>query len=113
MPYRSKRNYESVATVPAPPWALPMANADGSIKKHRLVVAMMAGRLLSPEETVNHIDHDVRNNDPSNLELWPDHASHLRGERGRCEPGTRNRLRIRRTQIQNSDANAGSGDRDD
>jgi hypothetical protein len=89
---RAKGNYSGVRYVRAPEWARPMARKDGYVMEHRLVVARMAGRLLTRTEVVNHRDHDPSNNDPANLELWPDNGSHKRGEVGRFADGVANRL---------------------
>ena len=90
---RPKGNYGGVRHVRAPEWALAMARSDGYIAEHRLVMAQMAGRLLTRTEVVNHIDHNPSNNSPKNLELWPDNGSHKRGEVGRFADGVANRLR--------------------
>lgn len=37
--------------------------------EHRVVAERMLGRALQPGEIVHHIDHNKRNNDPSNLQV--------------------------------------------
>lgn len=85
--WRKKGNYPSIKYVRAPEWALPMARKDRYIMEHRLLMAQMAGRLLSSTEVVHHRDHDPLNNDPANLELWPSNGSHKAAEHGRVVPG--------------------------
>jgi hypothetical protein len=41
-----------------------------SVAEHRLVMELMIGRALRPNENVHHKDGDRLNNEPSNLELW-------------------------------------------
>ncbi len=56
----------------------PYARAIGLIYEHRLVMERQLGRLLQPEEVVDHIDGLHLHNDPSNLRVFPDNATHLR-----------------------------------
>lgn len=44
---------------------------------HRLVMEEKLNRYLKPEEVVHHIDGDIKNNHPDNLEVYPDNATHL------------------------------------
>ena len=37
--------------------------------EHRVVAERKLGRALLPGEIVHHIDHNIRNNDPANLEV--------------------------------------------
>lgn len=90
--FKKKGNYKGVRYVRAPEWARPMARADGYIMEHRLVMARMAGRLLDRTEVVHHLDHDPSNNEPKNLELWPDNRSHKLAEHGRFVIGAACRL---------------------
>ena len=69
-----------------------MARADGYVMEHRLVMAKRIGRPLLRVECVHHEDHKPLNNDPTNLELWPDNRSHKMAEHGRVAEGAANRL---------------------
>ncbi len=44
-----------------------MANHEGYVREHRLVMAEALGRLLTPEELVHHIDLSKTNNQIENL----------------------------------------------
>jgi len=50
------------------------------ILEHRLVMEKMLGRYLWPGEVVHHIDKNKQNNDPANLRLYPNNATHLAEE---------------------------------
>jgi len=50
----------------------------GYAPKHRVVMHDKLGRKLEPLEVVHHKDGDIRNNDPSNLEVYVTNADHLR-----------------------------------
>lgn len=54
----------------------PHANQRGYVPEHRLVMERELGRYLRPEEVVHHIDDDPGNNDPANLQLFPNQATH-------------------------------------
>jgi hypothetical protein len=84
---RAKGNYTGVRYVRAPAWALPMSRKDGYVMEHRLVMAMMVGRLLARAEVVHHIDHKPGNNAPTNLEMWPNNRTHKLAEHGRPVDG--------------------------
>ena len=43
---------------------------------HRVVAEQMLGRPLKQGEVVHHIDRNRRNNDPSNLMIFPSQAEH-------------------------------------
>jgi hypothetical protein len=89
---RKHGNYIGPKYVRCPPDLLAMARTDGYILEHRMIVARWVGRLLLRTEVVNHKDHNTRNNDPSNLELWPTNRDHKLGEFGRFVDGVANRL---------------------
>ena len=50
----------------------------GYAPQHRMRMHDKLGRELLPAEVVHHIDGDVTNNDPANLELFATNAEHLR-----------------------------------
>lgn len=56
----------------------PHANRDAYVREHRLVMETTLGRYLDPLEHVHHIDGCRWHNWPSNLQLFPDNATHLR-----------------------------------
>jgi len=55
----------------------PHANHAGYVREHRLVMEKKLGRFLQPTEVVHHKDDNRQNNDPSNLELFPNNTAHL------------------------------------
>jgi len=59
----------------------PYAAAHGYVQEHRLVAEQVLGRYLSPEEVVHHEDDNRQNNQPSNLVVYPDNATHMRETR--------------------------------
>lgn len=83
-------SYAGVRYVRCPEDMRAMARADGYVMEHRLVVARLAGRVLSRTEVVHHVDHDPRNNAPENLELWPSNRLHKLAEHGRPVDGACN-----------------------
>lgn len=89
---RPKGNYIGPVYVRCPAEFASMARSDGYVMEHRLVMARRIGRPLLRTEVVNHIDHNPRNNDPANLELYPSNGDHKRGEVGRFVEGVANRL---------------------
>ena len=91
---KGKGNYVGPRYVRCPPEFLTMARSDGYIMEHRLVMAQWAGRMLSRQECVNHINHDPRDNRRENLELYPTNGDHKRGEVGRFVSGVHNRLSL-------------------
>lgn len=56
----------------------PCADDRGYVWRHRLNAEESIGRLLCPEEVVHHLDGDVTNDDPANLQVLPDQATHAR-----------------------------------
>jgi hypothetical protein len=46
--------------------------------EHRIVAETILGRTLRPEEVVHHEDENKRNNDPTNLIIFPNQAEHAR-----------------------------------
>ncbi len=62
------------------------------ILEHRLVMEQHLGRYLEPTEVVHHIDGNPRNNDISNLRLYPSHSEHIATE----HPNIRTERRQRR-----------------
>jgi hypothetical protein len=54
------------------------SDPNGYAPEHRIVMHDQLGRPLLPGEVVDHIDGDKRNNDPSNLRVFPSNAEHLR-----------------------------------
>jgi hypothetical protein len=52
---------------------------------HRIVMHNQLGRNLKRGEVVDHIDGDLKNNDPSNLRVFASNAEHLRETlKGKC-----------------------------
>jgi hypothetical protein len=85
--FRKHGNYKPIKYVRCPVECLEMARKDGYVMEHRLLMARMAGYPLTRTEVVHHIDHDPQNNDPTNLEVWPDNRSHKLAEHGRLADG--------------------------
>lgn len=68
----------------------PMADGQGYVKEHRLVLAKKLGRILTRDEDGHHLDENRANNHPDNIELKP-HVEHLREHsltRGRLPDGS-------------------------
>lgn len=55
----------------------PDARRDGYIAEHRVIMEKKIGRRLGKEEVVHHMDGDIRNNHPDNLELHSSNGHHL------------------------------------
>lgn len=65
--------------------ALRAGDVRGYAPTHRIRMQEMLGRKLRLGEVVHHIDGDVSNNDPSNLDVFPDNATHLATTlKGKC-----------------------------
>ena len=70
--FRAKKNGRFVyVSVRCPPEFINMANADGYIFEHRLVMAKYIGRCLRKNEHVHHIDGNTQNNGMENLKIMP------------------------------------------
>jgi hypothetical protein len=91
---RARGNYPPIRLVRAPAWAIPMARASGYVAEHRLIMATLAGRLLSRAEVVHHRNHQPGDNRPANLELWPTNRAHKLAEHGRIATGAVCRLSL-------------------
>ena len=70
----------------------PHADNHGYVREHRLVMEGLIGRVLEPTEVVHHIDHNPRNKDLANLELWPNNRLHKLAEHGRFTEGAANAI---------------------
>lgn len=54
----------------------PLANCDGYVMEHRLVMEKKLGRYLTRDEVVHHIDGDRANNAAENLAVFANAAEH-------------------------------------
>lgn len=66
--------------------ALRPGDKRGYAPTHRIEMHKKLGRPLGPDEVVHHIDGDVQNNEPSNLDVYPTNADHLRDTLAGCVP---------------------------
>ena len=89
---RRHGSYAGVRYVRCPDALRAMSRGDGYVMEHRLVIALAIGRPLSRTEVVHHIDHNPRNNDLANLELWPNNRLHKLAEHGRFTEGAANAI---------------------
>lgn len=63
----------------------PLANSNGYIREHRLVMERHLGRYLTRDEVVHHIDDNPSNNAIGNLELFESNGAHLaKTLKGKC-----------------------------
>lgn len=66
----------------------PMADVNGEVYEHRLVMAEKLGRLLEPGEVVHHVNGVRDDNHPDNLMSFALHSDHRIFETGgRCKKG--------------------------
>lgn len=56
----------------------PRRTSSGYVRLHRLVMERSLGRLLEPQEVVDHLDGDTSDNRIRNLVLYPSNGEHLR-----------------------------------
>jgi hypothetical protein len=56
----------------------PMANKNGYVLEHRLVMAKAIGRHLGPQEVVHHVNGDPSDNRLENLMLFANHSAHMK-----------------------------------
>lgn len=63
-----------------------LSGGNGRRYEHRVVMEQHLGRKLTSDEVVHHIDGDKKNNDISNLMIFPDTQEHIRFHR-RMEKG--------------------------
>ena len=54
-----------------------LADKQGYVFEHRLVVASFLKRKLKPTEVIHHIDSNRQNNKPSNLCVFPSRKAHM------------------------------------
>jgi len=71
-------NKDGYASVICPESHIEMANKNGRILEHRLIVAQKIKRNLQPLEVVDHIDGMRLHNHPYNLRLFENNAAHLK-----------------------------------
>lgn len=81
MTVSSKGNYVRGVYVRCPEAFRAMGRRDGWILEHRLIVAMILGRMLTTMENVHHVNHNPRDNRADNLMLFASNSDHKRFER--------------------------------
>jgi len=78
-------NKDGYVSVICPKSHLQMANKNGRVLEHRLVMSEKIGRNLHTHEVVDHIDGIKLHNIPSNLRLFQSNGDHLRETlKGNC-----------------------------
>ena len=60
----------------------PHCRKSGKVYEHRLVMEVVLGRYLTPDEVPDHLDNCPYHNWPDNLMLYATNADHLRAELG-------------------------------
>lgn len=58
----------------------PMADKQGYIKEHRLIMEKHLGRYLTKEEVVHHINRNIKDNRIENLKLFKNQSEHKKYE---------------------------------
>ena len=58
----------------------PNRNHKNQMAEHRLVMEQKMGRLLDRNEVVHHVNGDILDNRPENLEIFAKNSEHLRHE---------------------------------
>lgn len=91
------KGYVGIKLLPDDPF-YPMADTNGHVMVHRLVVAKRLGRCLSPSEKVHHKDGIRSHNEDSNLELIS-LANHALLNNLCADCGLRKEVRLLRWQI--------------
>lgn len=69
--------------IKCPDGFLDMANKSGTVRVSRLIIAIMIGRSLKPEEEAHHRNKKEYDNWPKNLMLFKNHSDHTRYEHGK------------------------------
>ena len=60
----------------------PAASRKGYVMEHRLIMEEIVGRYLTDEEEVHHKNFIHGDNAPDNLQLFPNHAEHMKAHKG-------------------------------
>lgn len=72
----------------------PRKNNNGYVREHILVMEKKLGRFLTKQEVVHHLDCNPKNNDISNLYLFPNQSEHAKYHR-MIEKAIRKELNLR------------------
>lgn len=84
--FTTKRDGYVHVYVPNHPFARHSGKGGGGyVLEHRLVMEKIVGRYLNPDEDVNHINGDKKDNRPENLRLVRHHAHYEEHKCPRCE----------------------------